>query len=338
MNAPMPPPARRTPPPARQQPSAPPSARQPPAQPAVPQPARPANSTTTQPVRQPGTIAPGQPVRAPRAVPAAAPRQGLAKPMSAPPAPVSPPGGPGPAGGPAQRENPTARARRSRAITPLRIGRHHAPEAALERLQLAGTFGLRLGRDSDGQPVAITLFHPDPWSVTLVGGMWAAKLLAFRALRFGARVLVSVGSSAGWSELGQAATGRTDRIVVAAPGSPVGVTASADTPVLLLWDADTPPVPGEPAAWQTRLTLTRRLTPDRVGAITGADMLLMQRLTPNETSVVVPALRLAPGPAQQLSMLGKDMLAVLTRRNAQYVWLSGDDPVERDRIGQPGRY
>jgi hypothetical protein len=271
-------------------------------------------------------------------MPAAAPRQGLATPMSAPPAPVSPPGGPGPTGGRAPQENQAERARRSRAITPLRIGRHHAPQSALDRLQLAGTFGLRLGRDSDGQPVAITMFHPDPWAVTLVGGMWAARLLAFRALRFGARVLVSVGSSAGWSELGQAATGRTDRIVVAAPGSPVGVTASADTPVLLLWDADTPPVPGEPAAWQTRLTLTRRLTPDRVGAVTEADMLLMQRLAPSETSVIVPALRLAPGPAQQLSMLSKDMLAVLTRRNAQYVWVTGDDPVELERVGQPGRY
>jgi hypothetical protein len=37
-------------------------------------------------------------------------------------------------------------------------------------------------------------------------------------------------------------------------------------------------------------------------------------------------------------MLGKDMLAVLTRKNAQYVWVAGDDPVERERIGQPGRY
>ena len=220
----------------------------------------------------------------------------------------------------------------------MRIGRHHAPEGALDRLQLAGTFGLRLGRDRDGLPVAITLFQPEPWSVALVGGMWAAKLVAFRALRFGARVLVRAGNPTGWADLGQAATGRSDRVVVAAPGTPVGMTASADTPVLLLWDADTPPVPGEPAAWQTRLTVVRRLTPNHAAAIGGADMVLMQRLTPNETSVVVPALKLAPGPAQQLSMLGKDMLAVLTGRNAQYVWVGGDDPVERERIGQPGRY
>jgi len=260
-------------------------------------------------------------------------------PMSAPPAPVAPPGGPGPVGpAGAPVDNQKLRVRRDRALTPLRIGRHHAPDSALDRLQLAGTFGLRLGRDSDGLPVALTLFHPDPWSVALVGGTWAAKLIAFRALRFGARVLVRAGSPAGWSALGQVATGRTDRVVVLAPGMPVGVTASADTPVLLLWDSDTPPVPGEPAAWQTRLTLMRRLTPDRVAALARANMVLMQRLTPSETSAVVPALRLSPGPAQQLSMLGNDMLAVLGRDNAQYVWVDGDDPVERDRIGQPGRY
>jgi hypothetical protein len=52
----------------------------------------------------------------------------------------------------------------------------------------------------------------------------------------------------------------------------------------------------------------------------------------------VPALRLASAPAQQLSMLGKDMMAVLTKKKAQYVWLGADDPVERERIGHPGRY
>lgn len=287
----------------------------------------------------PGTVAPGQPMRAVRAAPVAAPRQGLAVSTPAPPAPPpAPSGGTGPSGGPGSRDSGKPRVRRDRRIVPLRIGRHRAPDGALDRLQLAGTFGLRLGRDGDGQPVAITMFHPDPWSVALVGGLWAAKLLAFRALRFGARVLVNSGTTTDWSELGHAATGRTDRVVVTAPGTPVGVTGSADTPVLLLWDADTPPVPGEPAAWQTRLTLTRRLTPDRVDVVRGADMVLMQRLAPSETSVVVPALRLSPGPAQQLSMLGKDMLAVLTRSNAQYVWLAGDDPVERERIGQPGRY
>jgi hypothetical protein len=255
-------------------------------------------------------------------------------------APVAPPGGPGPSGG--TRVAPSGerkwRARRDRAVTPLRIGRHHAPEDALNRLQLAGSFGLRLGQDSDGLPVAITLFQPDPWSVALVGGIWAAKLIAFRALRFGARVLVRADKPAGWPELGRLATGRTDRVVLMAPGVPVGVTASADTPVLLLWDADTPPAPGEPVAWQTRLTLMKRLTPDRVPAVSRADMVLMQRLTPSETSIVVPALRLASAPAQQLSVLGKDMMAVLTRKKAQYVWLEADDPVEREQIGRPGRY
>lgn len=256
-------------------------------------------------------------------------------------APVAPPGGPGPSGG-TPRAVPGARrkwrARRDRAVTPLRIGRHHATDGALDRLQLAGSFGLRLGQDSDGLPVAVTLFQPDPWSVALVGGMWAAKLIAFRALRFGARVLVRADTPAGWPELGRLATGRTDRVVLIAPGVPVGVTASADTPVLLLWDADTAPAPAEPVAWQTRLTLMKRLTPDRVPAVSRADMVLMQRLTPSETSIVVPALRLASAPAQQLSTLGKDMMAVLTKKKAQYVWLGTDDPVERERIGRPGRY
>lgn len=267
------------------------------------------------------------PVMMPRARPAAAP--------------VAPPGGPGPSGGsPAQvaREQQKPRARRNHAIPRLRIGRHNAPPGALDRLQLGGTFGLRLGMDSNGLPVTITLFHPDPWSVMLVGGMWAAKLLAFRALRFGARVVVRADNAIGWSELGQVATGRTDRVVLVAPGVPVGVTASADTPVLFLWDADAQPAASEAAAWQTRLTLVRRLTPERIATVPRADLVMTQRLAPSESSALAPALRLAPQAAQRLSMLEKDMLAVLTRAQHQYVWLSGDDPVEREKLGRPGRH
>ncbi|AIJ22173.1 hypothetical protein [Amycolatopsis methanolica] len=250
------------------------------------------------------------------------------------PMPPQPPG-PGPAAG-AAREHRDWRTRRHRSIPRLRIGAHHASDSALELLQVsASSVGLPLGRDQNGFPVALTLFRPEPVSVSLIGGAWAARLMAYRALRAGARLLVFSQHPADWVQLGQSATGRTDRVAVVAPGSPPAVTASADAPVLCLHDA--PQSQSEPEAWQTRVLLHRRLTPDRVGAVPGSDLVLMQRLTPNEASLLAPALRLAQRTTQQLQMLRDDMLAVLAGETNHYVWVD-PAPAERARLGRPGRY
>ncbi|MEV5302006.1 hypothetical protein [Amycolatopsis methanolica] len=253
------------------------------------------------------------------------------------PMPPQPPG-PGPAGpaAGAAREHRDWRTRRHRSIPRLRIGAHHASDSALELLQVsASSVGLPLGRDQNGFPVALTLFRPEPVSVSLIGGAWAARLMAYRALRAGARLLVFSQHPADWVQLGQSATGRTDRVAVVAPGSPPAVTASADAPVLCLHDA--PQSQSEPEAWQTRVLLHRRLTPDRVGAVPGSDLVLMQRLTPNEASLLAPALRLAQRTTQQLQMLRDDMLAVLAGETNHYVWVD-PAPAERARLGRPGRY
>lgn len=263
-------------------------------------------------------------------------RPALAVGVPAPMPPAPPGAGPtGPATGapPGQRD---WRARRHRSIPRLRIGAHHASDAALELLQVsASSVGLPLGRDQNGFPVALTLFRPEPVSVSLIGGAWAARLMAFRALRAGARLLVFSTHPADWVQLGQSATGRTDRVAVVAPGAPPAVSASADAPVLCLHDA--PQSASEPEAWQTRVLLHRRLTPERVGAVPGSDLVLMQRLTPNEATLLAPALRLTERTTQQLQMLRDDMLAVVAGETNHYVWVD-PAPAERARLGRPGRY
>ncbi|MDQ0376153.1 hypothetical protein [Amycolatopsis thermophila] len=340
----------------------PPSRPQPPAQ-AMPRPAPPGPPAQAQPP-PPAPVPPGQAVLGAPAVPQApavvnvpAPAQAqqqagsqavataatveVARPALAVgvPTPMPPgPPGPGPAG-PATavaRGHRDWRTRRHRSIPRLRIGAHHASDAALELLQVsASSVGLPLGRDQNGFPVALTLFRPEPVSVSLIGGAWAARLMAFRALRAGARLLVFSQHPSDWVQLGQSATGRTDRVAVVAPGSPPAVSASADAPVLCLHDA--PQTQSEPEAWQTRVLLHRRLTPERIGAVPGSDLVLMQRLTPNEASLLAPALRLTQRTSQQLQMLRDDMLAVLAGETNHYVWVD-PGPVERERLGRPGRY
>ncbi|MCI2424061.1 hypothetical protein MOQ72_42355 [Saccharopolyspora sp. K220] len=256
-------------------------------------------------------------------------------------APMPPAGGPGPYADDSPtvivRKHPDWRPRKQRSVPRLDIGQHQATERDLDLMQLTGTsFGFLLGRNQAGFPVTLTLFRPDPVSVALVGASWAARLLAYRALRHGAKVLVFTDQPAGWSNLGRVATGRGDRVAVLEPGSEAGVVASPDAPVLSLYDGESPPSPAEPAPWLTRVMVLHQFTPHRATALR-SDVVLLQRLMPYEASVIAASRGFTSRTAGQLQALRHDMLAVLTKSENHYVWLSTADE-EREELGPPGRY
>ncbi|MGP4016878.1 hypothetical protein [Saccharopolyspora sp. 5N708] len=257
-------------------------------------------------------------------------------------APMPPAGGPGPYADDSPtmvvRKHPDWRPRKQRSVPRLDIGQHQASERDLDLMQLTGTsFGFLLGRNQAGFPVTLTLFRPDPVSIALVGASWAARLLAYRALRYGAKVLVFTDQPAGWSDLGQVATGRGDRVAVLEPGSHAGVVASPDAPVLSLYDGESPPSPAEPAPWQTRVMVLHQFNAGRAATVLESDVVMLQRLMPYEASVIAAARRFTTRTAGQLQALRDDMLAVLTKSENHYVWLSTSDE-ERDELGRPGRY
>lgn len=257
-----------------------------------------------------------------------------------PAAPPAAPGGTGSAGPwPATApDHVNGRVRRHRTLPKLRIGRHHASEEALHKLQLAGSsFGVRLGRGHDGGPVVVPLFVPEPSSVAVVGGWWAARLVAFRALRFGARVVVHTDRPAGWADLGRVATGRRDRIAVLRGGEHGVASPSADAPVLSVHDSEAPVNGPSPAPWLTRLTLVRSLSPGGLAAVANADVVLLQRLVSSEAGLVAPALRVTPKTAHELTTLRDDMMAMLAGDSNRYLQV-GLDRVELERLGRPGRY
>lgn len=297
----------------------------------------------------------GAPVRASAAVPApppapAAPAPALVQAVettgevisgaaAAAPAPALPPppivATPAPpAGPPTTGSDPSPpvdavqqwRARRHRRLPRLRIGQHAAPDEALDQLQLrAGSVGLLLGRGRAGEPVTLRLFRHRPTRVVLVADAWAAQLVTFRALRFGARVVVFTPEPAGWIDLGRRATGRTDRVTVLAPGAPVNRPASADSPVLRVYVGDAPG-PDLPQ-WTASLTVMPPLTvtdlgirPDRAILFAGVDVVLAQRLTPREVAALAPVLRLPRDLQQALPSLPDGVLAALSRTGTQYAW------------------
>jgi hypothetical protein len=220
----------------------------------------------------------------------------------------------------------------------LRIGWHTASLSALAMLGVSspGT-GLILGADVDQRPVPVRFFRPEPTRVTLVGGAWAARLVAFRTLALGATILVMTGDPAAWHGLGEQATGQSGRVLVAHGERPVGVQATAQQPVLVVYDLGVtgPSSSPELGPWQTQLTVLRQLDERGVPAVQEGHLVVMQRLALSEAALVASALRLTSQSAQLLQLMEDEMVAVMGGGADRYVWTSPTG-AER-RLGTVGR-
>ncbi|QSB15313.1 hypothetical protein JQS43_02820 [Natronosporangium hydrolyticum] len=298
----------------------------------LPRPAEPPAST-------PAQVAGAEPAAdaaAPAAAAAATPPGRVIAVAAVPPAPSSPPTNESDPDGDGPTTSPSWRARRHRRLRRLRIGHHAASGDELDRLQLTGSaFGLLLGRDQAGGPVAVTLFRPEPTEVVLIGGPWAAELVTFRSLGFGARTVVFTAEPDGWIELGRRATGRTDRVAVLELGSPVRMSASVDAPVLRLGGAHPLASEGLPP-WTTRLSVLSQVTPAQAELLASADIVLSQRLSPAESETLAPIRQLTAGTVHTLQVLGDDMLAVLTSAGTRYAWVHAT-AAERELLSEPYR-
>ncbi len=220
----------------------------------------------------------------------------------------------------------------------LHIGWHTVSLSALALLGVSspGT-GLILGADVDQNPVPVRFFRPEPTRVTLVGGAWSARLLAFRALALGANLLVMTGDPGAWQGLGEQATGQSGRVLVAHGERPVSVTATAQQPVLVIYDLGVTGPSSSPqlGPWQTQLTVLRQLDERGVPAVREGHLVLMQRLALHEAALMASALRLTSQSAQLLQMMEDEMLAVMGGGADRYVWTS-PTAAER-RLGTVGR-
>jgi ESX secretion system protein EccE len=198
--------------------------------------------------------------------------------------------------------------------------------------------GLVLGRDQQRSVVVVRLLRPQPTRVTLVGGWWAGRLVAARALALGARVVVSTVNPGQWQGFGEAMTGREDRVTVIGGEGPVPPAGSATEPVLQIVDIGPsgPQTRPELAAWQSQLTLLTELTDAGIPAVENADLVIVQRLTEPEARAAIRAMRLAPEAAGHLQMLADDMLAIVGGGADRYLWVS-QTPTEHAQLGPPRR-
>ncbi|MEV6346008.1 hypothetical protein [Actinoplanes sp. NPDC051851] len=246
--------------------------------------------------------------------------------------PSAPDDDPGTPGG--TRTGPSGRAGR------LHIGWHAISLPTLERLAVAPAAGagLLLGRDRRQMPVSLRLFAPEPVRLALVGGVWAAQLLIFRALALGARVAVVTTEPGAWAGLGERATGQYNRLTVHSSDQGPPLNGTAQMPTLVVYDtgASGPVASLPPAPWRSRLTVLRQLDDSGVAALQDVSFTLLQRLGDDEAALATSALRLGPHSAQFLRFMADDMLALIGDGTDRYLFLAQTD-LEQQYLGLPHR-
>ncbi|MCI4065050.1 hypothetical protein MRQ36_21780 [Micromonospora sp. R77] len=222
----------------------------------------------------------------------------------------------------------------------LHIGWHSISRAALSRVAVAPAAGagLIIGRDRQHAAVPLRLFAPEPVRATLVGGVWVAQLLVFRAFSLGARVTVVTNEPRAWAGLGERATGQYNRLTVLSSDQGLTGGGTAQRPMLTLYDfGTTGPATAPPLGpWRTQLTMLRQLDRAGVAALQDAQFTLLQRLGSAEAALAASALRLRPHSSQFLQFMADDMIALVEEGTDRYVFLA-ETAVEQQQVGAPRR-
>ncbi|GJF34390.1 hypothetical protein KNE206_70900 [Kitasatospora sp. NE20-6] len=201
-----------------------------------------------------------------------------------------------------------------------------------------GDDGVVIGVDPQQQPAVIGLFRPNPYDVVLVGGMWTAQVIALRAAATGARVAVETGRPQAWAPMAQAAGGGQPCVTVHQTGRLGPQGASVASPVLVVRDLGARPPRSRLSAapWQTTLTLLPYLGPNAGRVLNAADLVGVQRISPQETEIVARILSLGDHEVAALPTLGENITLWATRMQRQYV-MTNPGEAEAQVLGGPRR-
>ncbi|GAA4943979.1 type VII secretion protein EccE [Actinoplanes utahensis] len=198
--------------------------------------------------------------------------------------------------------------------------------------------GLMIGRNQSGGAVLLRLFRPEPTRALLVGGLQGAQMVAFRSMAVGARVQVRTTRPQAWEPFVRGAAVPGESITVLPPGRPFDAPAgSVRHPILTILDTGTTPAGPEDreTGWRTTLVVRDDFGPADVPHATEADVVVLQRLRPEEATLLGNTLSLGET-ATYFPRMRTDMVAVINRRAVRWaVW--SQTPIEQSLIGEPQR-
>lgn len=220
-----------------------------------------------------------------------------------------------------------------------RRGRHALPSEALAGLSLpVGDDGVIIGVDPQNQPAVLSLIRPTALDVVLVGSMWMAQVLAMRTVAVGARVAVETARPPAWGAMAQAAGGGQQCVTVHDVGQIAPQGPSVSSPVLLIRDCGARPPRNQlaPSSWQSVVTVLPFLGPKAPRLLARADLVGLQRLSPEEADVVARIMRLPQAVVDALPTLSDNALLWCTPDDHQFVLTQPTD-AETGLLGSPRR-
>ncbi|MET8679890.1 hypothetical protein ABZW18_20490 [Streptomyces sp. NPDC004647] len=220
-----------------------------------------------------------------------------------------------------------------------RRDRHVLPVEALDELSVpVGDDGVVIGVDPQNRPAVLSLIRPAALDVVLVGSMWMAQLLALRTVAVGARVAVETARPPGWAQMAQAAGGGQQCVSLHEVRQIAAQGASVSSPVLVVRDCGAQPPRNQlaPSPWQSVLTLLPFLGPRAPRMLARAQLVGLQRLSPQEAEVVTRIMRLPHDVAAALPTLSDNAMLWCTRDHHQFV-LTQPTEAETGLLGMPRR-
>jgi hypothetical protein len=182
----------------------------------------------------------------------------------------------------------------------------------------APSAGLLLGLDTSGAAVTVRAFRPVPTRILLIDRGWLERLLVFRALALGARVVVNTPEPGQWEGFGESLTGGPGRVITALPHQPVDVAASAAQPTLFVAERHLMELPVL-GPWQTRLTVAAWFGDYVAQPLAEADLTILRRLSPRAIAAAASLIRLDAEQADALQTTPADGLAAYESGSWRYV-------------------
>ncbi|MFE0044742.1 hypothetical protein [Streptomyces albireticuli] len=223
--------------------------------------------------------------------------------------------GPVPGTGPATAPAP-GRRRFGLGLLGPRRGRHELSPEQFEALALpVGDDGVVIGADPREAPAVLGLARPTPFDAVLIGGAWTAQIIALRTVGTGARVAVETARRQLWTGLAQAANGGQQCVTLHDVGRVPPQGPTVHSPVLVVRDCGVRPPRGRVVAapWQPVLTLLPYLGPEAPRLMDSADLVGVQRVSPEEARHL----------GRLLGLPQEDVDALPTLRDGLTLWCAG---------------
>ncbi|WP_186318891.1 hypothetical protein [Streptomyces sp. SAJ15] len=231
------------------------------------------------------------------------------------------------------------RARAGFGLIGPRRERHALSAEQLAAMALpVGDDGVTIGVDAQGVPAVLGFSRPEPFDAVLIGGLWTAQALALRTAGTGARIAVETGRPHMWANLVQAAGGGQQCMTVFDVGRVPPQGPSVGSPVLVVRDCGVRPPRGRVSAlpWQAVLTLLPYLSPVAPRLLENADLVGVQRVSPEEAKQVGRIMGLPDEDVTALSTLGDGVTLWCNRTSRRYV-MTQPTEAETGLLGSPRR-